>query len=331
MKKAVRVVQSPTVSSDGGPPRPGNISSRPSPSNGSASTTPPPITIQSSASSPPQQTGSQLASSSSINPAHLRSMPMSVPVPTLVPPSPVQQDPKDIMRQFPKISGEGENVLQTHVSVEKEPIVADSPKIAISKSTIKPGGIPRVSTLQTNSPVGTNTLNDTYSDILNSAAMKAFNPKVHDQVFTLEKYPADVVQGKSTANTHNSISVKNTKEFKTLGSSSSSRPINTSQGPVLSATATTTKDFHTMQNTPEEYLESDNSYTFFEKMLIFINLIIFLGILFTCYVFLKIYWNLHPEEVGQLMAAILRGLMQGSLFIHNLKQRLIVLAKSYLM
>lgn len=224
------------------------------------------------------------ALSASNSPVHV------VPLPNLVPPSPILHDPKELMRGFPK----------DEVAITQEVLGGNSQTEPLDDN-LKPLQAPttpsRITTLKDSTSFPAS--NDgSYVDIINSAVMMGFNPAVRDQVFTLEKYPLDAI-GIYTP------SVKSTQRSRVhqgiFVDTPPPRSIEIKNKSVINGC-----DEETVDDIKEGLVKYDNSYTLFEKLLIIINLIIFFGILFTCYVFIKIYTHLHPQEVGQLFDIVLR-------------------------
>ena len=179
-----------------------------------------------------------------------------------------------------------------------------------------------------------------YGALITSKAFEGYNVKIVDQVLTLDKYPGDSIkQTSSTASSSSSqkaasssnkhsttietetnaaieklkkegivkdeqkeTTVTNTRSSSTNNNlPSSSEP--TTQSPELSVNLNSRKEIATT-NTSHTGVVDQTGFTAFEKFLVFLNLLIFAGIVFSVTVLGKLLMKVHNKEFLDLIAWI---------------------------
>jgi hypothetical protein len=238
-------------------------------------------------------------------------------------PIPVHSDdPKDIMKGFidaptpqrflpnsepPKTASQeadAKNIIKgfTDAPTPQKDLVTTPPKIINQKKSV------------TSPPANINNANSNnsngYLDILEHGSMVGYEPSVVNQVLTLKRYPADEIKtvtripvvAKPIDAPPTSTPPSAILPITALPATTMSTNLPKEAEPVVTTTIQSGKVCK--KNSCKEVVRYDDSYSTLEKFLIALNIAIFCGILFTGFLFLRVYCILHPEETALWVMSI---------------------------
>lgn len=142
---------------------------------------------------------------------------------------------------------------------------------------------------------------DQYKELLCSPVFEGFDPQIDGQVFRLTRYaaasPRKVVQVPTTP----------TKSGQSDRRASAPRPAAPAPAPVPVPSSSQALKEDPVSAMPVQALPSRASrtcYSAFDKLLVAINLGIFLGILATCCVFLRVLMDVHSLDILRFLGGV---------------------------